>query len=128
MVFSAEIPKTMSVTPTRIGRSEASANTETSAPEECFSCRLWGGLAHLGIAGYLVSCCNAKQTRLGRISILSFAAGKLILTFFDERLKEQEIEIRPYINGKLFYISGVAGLGIYNLSSIYSPTKSNSKT
>ena len=86
----------MSVTPTRIGRSEASAKTETSAPEECFSCRLWGGLAHLGIAGYLVSCCNAKQTRLGRISILSFAAGKMILTFFDERLKEKEMATNFY--------------------------------
>jgi len=35
---------------------------------------------------------------------------------------------RPDLTSKLLNISGVAGLGIYNLSSIFSPTNSNTKT
>jgi hypothetical protein len=59
-----------------------SPSSDKAKPEPCDSCAVVRACAHFGIAAYLVSCCNAKQTRFSKIFILSFAAGLNLFSFF----------------------------------------------
>ena len=52
-----------------------STNLDMSKGSHCDSCAIVRACAHFGISAYLITCCNAKQTRFSRFFILSFAAG-----------------------------------------------------
>jgi hypothetical protein len=58
-----------------------SPSSDKAKPEPCDSCAVVRACAHFGIAAYLVSCCNAKQTKFSKIFILSFAAGLNLFSF-----------------------------------------------
>jgi hypothetical protein len=54
--------------------------TNFKAPSSpCFSCQVWSGAAHLGIAAYLGSISKRQNSRISQAFILTFAAGNYFI-------------------------------------------------
>ena len=43
---------------------------------DCLSCRLWGGVVHVGIAGFVASHIKEMQSRGAKGFLIAFSSGK----------------------------------------------------
>lgn len=43
---------------------------------DCFSCRIWGGIVHCGIAAFVASHYNQMHSKSAKNFIIAFSAGK----------------------------------------------------
>ena len=59
--------------------------------KDCLSCRLWGGIAHLGIAAFVASHYGQMHSRGARGFLLTFSSGNALLraaAFFHQSKRE----------------------------------------
>ena len=56
--------------------SNPEANQKPPKIADCLSCRLWGGVVHVGIAGFVASHIKEMQSRGAKGFLIAFSSGK----------------------------------------------------
>jgi len=68
-----------SLTSPKQDHQEKQSNLSQASSKDCLSCRIWGGIVHLGIAGFVGSHVHQMPGRFSKafVGLFSFGVGSL---------------------------------------------------